>query len=69
MSSVLGFAGGSNWRDYMRLTWYKFWDLRAKQARIKGITSLSSEWWKIIITIALTLATTMVVQSFGVSGN
>ncbi|ELA6794693.1 hypothetical protein RB985_004711, partial [Vibrio alginolyticus] len=69
MSSVVGFAGGSNWRDYMRLSWYKFWDLRAKQARIKGITSLSSEWWKIIITIALTLATTMVVQSFGASGN
>ncbi|MEZ9874933.1 hypothetical protein FCV87_05055 [Vibrio breoganii] len=69
MSSVVGFAGGSNWRDYMKLNWYKFGDLRAKQARVKSMTSLRNEWWKIIVTIALTLTMTLIAQSFGVSGN
>ncbi|OCH17771.1 hypothetical protein A6E05_13590 [Aliivibrio sp. 1S165] len=69
MSSVFGFADDSSIFDYIKLGWLKFRDLRAKQSRSKGITSLTSEWWKIIVTIALTLATTLIAQKFGISGN
>ncbi|RIH70680.1 hypothetical protein BJG01_05720 [Vibrio splendidus] len=69
MSSVVGFAGGSSLLDYTKLSWFKFWDLRAKQARIKSMTSLRNEWWKIVVTIALTLAATLILQNFGVGGN